>query len=67
MKVKNKIFRNVIIAITVTLLLVSFRKVGIYFDDFNLSIYDVIIIVMSSLGLSKVNDLLAKRAGPDGK
>jgi hypothetical protein len=41
------------------MLLISFKKVGVYFDDFTLSGYDVIIIFMSMLGVAKLNDLLS--------
>ncbi|CAI2161183.1 Uncharacterised protein [Serratia fonticola] len=59
MKVNKTILRNTINIIAVSILLISFRKAGIYFDDFNLSIYDVIIMLMSALGLSKLNDFLS--------
>lgn len=61
MKINKTIFRKSIIVIIVTILLISFRQTGIFFDNLNLSVYDAIIMAMSSLGLSKVNDYLSEK------
>lgn len=57
---KINLLRPVANMTAVSILIASLRNKGIYFDDFNLSIYDLVIMIMSFMGLSKMNDFLSR-------
>lgn len=57
---KAKIFRQTVNVIASSILIYSFGQVGVYFGDNDLSIFDVVIIVVSFMGLFKINDLLVE-------
>ncbi len=66
MKTKKTVLRQVVNIIAFSLLVISFKNVGIYFDDFNLSVYDVIIISISYMGLLKLNDFFSQKENHNG-
>ncbi|MGL5600493.1 MAG: hypothetical protein ACRDD5_06295 [Silvania sp.] len=54
------IFRQTVNVMASSILIYSFGQVGVYFDGNDLSIFDVVIVVISFMGLFKINDMLVE-------